>query len=190
MRMTRLAWMAVLGLLAAGLAMAPRACPQSSAPSEYQLKAAFLFNFAKFVDWPDASFSSPQAPFTVCVLGKDPFGHFLDDALENKRIGTRTLAVERLKDKSEARHCQLVFVSTSEADKLPAIIEAVRGASVLLVGETPDFASSGGIIQFTFEDGRVRFLINSDAADRASLRLDSKLLALATVVHEGHAKGG
>jgi len=170
---------------------APLVRSEDTPPSEYKLKAAFLFNFAKFVDWPQSSFTNPQSAFRVCVLGKDPFGHLLDDALLNKKIADRTVLVERLKDKSEARHCQMLFVSASEAESLSTVFDAVRGANVLLVGETPDFAASGGTIEFTLEDSRIRFIINTDAADRARLRFDSKLLALAKIVHdEGHSKGG
>jgi len=96
-----------------------------------------------------------------------------------------------LKDKSEARHCQIVFVSSSEIPHLADIIEAVQGENVLLVGETNGFAASGGTIEFTLEDDRVRFAINTDAADRSGLKFSSKLLALAKIVHDQErAKGG
>lgn len=155
------------------------------------MKAAFLFNFAKFVDWPQNSFATPQSSFAVCVLGKDPFGHLLDDALLNKKIADRSVVIERLKDRSEARRCHMVFISSSERDNLPATLDSFRGTHVLLVGETDNFASSGGTIEFILEDNHVRFIINTDAADRARLRFDSKLLALAKIVHdEVHSKGG
>jgi hypothetical protein len=187
----RLFWFGVAGILFL-VSTAPLGRSQNAMPSEYKLKAAFLFNFAKFVDWPEGTFVNSQSAFAVCVLGKDPFGHLLDDALSSKKIADRPVVVERLKDKGEARRCQMVFVSATEGDSLPAVLDAVRGASVLLIGETPDFAASGGTIEFTLEDSRIRFLINTDAADRARLRVDSKLLALAKVVHdEGRSsKGG
>jgi len=164
---------------------------QLSGTSGYAVKIAFLFNFAKFIDWPPSSFASPQSPFTICVLGQDPFGHMLDDTLQGKMIGERPLAVRRLKDKTEARSCQMVFVSSVESPHLAEIIGSLHGANVLLVGETNGFASLGGTIEFTLEDNRVRFAINPDAADRSGLKLSSKLLALAKIVHdEGHSKGG
>ena len=163
---------------------------QTNPPSEYQIEAAFLFNFAKFVDWPTDSFTNPHS-FAICVLGKDPFGHLLDDALLNKTIADRSVVIERLKDNSEVRRCQTVFVSSSESAHLAEILESLRGANVLLVGETAGFAASGGIIEFTLEDGHVRFTINTDAADRAGLKFSAKLLSLAKIVHdEGHSKGG
>ena len=164
---------------------------QTSATSGYEVKTAFLFNFAKFIDWPASSFPSPQAAFTICVLGQDPFGNVLDDTLLGKIIGVRPLVLHRLKDKNEARHCQMVFISSSESARLPEIFASLQGTDVLLVGETPGFAASGGTIEFTLEDNHVRFTINLDAADRSGLKFSSKLLALAKIVHEErHSKGG
>lgn len=172
--------------------LSPMARAQANPRGEYELKAAFLFNFAKFIDWPHGSFASPQSPFTICVLGEDPFGRALDDNLRGKVIGDQPLAIRRLKHKAEARRCQVVFVSSSETADLAGIIETLRGANILLVGDTTGFASSGGTIEFTLdEENHVRFTINTDAADRAGLKFSAKLLALAKIVHdEAHAKGG
>jgi hypothetical protein len=170
---------------------APLAWGQSGGTTGYEVKTAFLFNFAKFIEWPASSFATPQSPFAICVLGQDPFGNILDATLQGKVIGARPLAVRRLKDKSEARSCQIVFVSSSESAHLTDIVGTLRGASVLLVGETNGFAASGGTIGFTLEDNHVRFAINTDAADRSDLKFSSKLLALAQIVHDQeHAKGG
>src|ERR1700674_3532339 len=104
-------------------------------------------------------------------------------------VGNRPLAVQRLKDKAEARRCQMVFVSSSESAHLADIVGSLRGANVLLVGETNGFAASGGTIEFTLEDNHVRFAINTDAADRSGLKFSAKLLALAKLVHdEWHLK--
>ena len=164
---------------------------QLSAPTGYEVKTAFLFNFAKFIDWPPSSFTGPQSPFTICVLGQDPFGNVLDDTLLGKIIGARPLVIRHLTDKVEARHCQMVFVSTSEREHLTEIFASFQGANVLLVGETDGFAESGGTIEFTSEDNHVRFTINLDAVDRSGLKFSSKLLALAKIVHdERHSKRG
>jgi hypothetical protein len=162
---------------------APLTSGQLSQPSEYQLKAAFLFNFAKFIDWPQTSFASAEAPFAICVFGKDPFGSVLDDVLLNKTIAARPVVVKRLRDKAEARHCQMVFICSGEYEYLQGILESLRGVSALIVGESDGFAASGGIIEFTLEQGHVRFTINTDAAEQAGLRFSSKLLALAKIVH-------
>jgi hypothetical protein len=162
---------------------------QADVPTEYQLKAAFLFNFAKFVDWPAGSFSSPQSPFFICILGVDPFGHVMDDTLQGKTIGAHAVVIQRVKDSAELRHCQMTFVSSSERLRVPEIIEASKGTSTLLVGESAGFAVAGGAIQFDLEENRVRFLINTDAAERAGLRVSSKLLSLAKVVHDAVNNG-
>jgi YfiR/HmsC-like len=162
-----------------------RLCAQTSLPSGYQLKAAFLFNFVKFIDWPASSFANSQSPFTICVLGQDPFGSILEDTLQGKMIGDRSLTLRRLRDRAEVRLCQMVFVSSSERAHMAEIIAVVQGTGVLLVGETNGFAASGGTIEFTLEDNHVRFTINTDAADRSGLKFSSKLLAVAKIVHNG-----
>jgi hypothetical protein len=164
---------------------------QGSSPGEYQLKAAFLFNFAKFVEWPQSSFANPRSPFEICILGNDPFGPAIDDVLRGKAIGEHPVVVARPKEVADARHCQILFVSSSEQKRLPAILAALKGTNALVVGETDGFAVSGGIIQFTLEEERVRFMINTDAAERAGLQISSKLLALARIVRDapGNAKG-
>jgi hypothetical protein len=144
-----------------------------------------LFNFAKFVDWPSSSFAGPQSAFSICIMGADPFGRIIDDSLRGKAIGGHPVAVERARDANEARHCQMVFVGYSEKGRVAEILGSLRGTNALIVGETEGFAAAGGAIQFAIEENHVRFLINPDAAERAGLKLSSKLLALATIVHDG-----
>lgn len=165
---------------------------QENAPSEYQLKAAFLFNFAKFIEWPRGSFDNAQEPFAICVFGKDSFGSALDQALANKTVNDRPISIQRTKDKTELKHCQIVFVGHLEAPHIADVQDALEGTNALLVGESEGFAESGGMIEFTIEQGRVRFSINPDAAEHANLRLSSKLLALAKIVHGSrtHPNGG
>jgi hypothetical protein len=187
LRRIRLGWRQSIALVLAALlssACAPTDWAQANPPGEYQLKAAFLFNFAKFIDWPPTSFSNPQSPFVICILGPDPFGRAMDEVLRDKSIDNRPVAIERFKDIAPARQCQMLFVSQSESARLADIIQQVRGTGVLLVGESDGFAAAGGTIQFALEDNRVRFLINTDAAERAGLKVSSKLLSLAHVVHD------
>ena len=162
---------------------------QSSEPTEYQMKAAFLFNFAKFIDWPPSSFATAEAPFSICIFGSDPFGQAIDSTLKGQSIRGRGVTVQRVHDASQLRHCQMAFVASSERHHLQDILQAIRGASVLLVGESPGFAADGGTIQFQMEDNRVRFSINPDAAERAGLRISSKLLSLATIVRDSAGSG-
>lgn len=177
-----------VSLLIAVLLCAPRLRSQQ-ALSEYQVKAAFLFNFGKFVQWPDGSFAGPEAPFQVCVLGEDPFGPALDDTLRGKTIANHAVVVARIKDVSGARRCHVLFVSSSEQPRLAAIFAAERMSKTLVVGETEGFAASGGAIQFTLEEKHVRFAINPDAIQRSGLQVSSRLLALANIVHDGARAG-
>lgn len=165
-----------------------QAAPQSTA-SEYQVKAAFLFNFAKFVEWPDATFASASSAFKFCVFGKDPFGKTLDDALLGKKVAEHPVELLRARKLSDLEGCQVVFVSSPETTHLTDAVEKLRGRNVLLVGEGEEFAGSGGTIQFFLQDNRVRFAINPDAANRAGLKISSKLLALASVVHDDRSGG-
>lgn len=166
----------------AGLVLPARG--QADAATGYEVKAAFLFNFAKFIEWPPGAFAAPQSPFVICVLGQDPFGNILNDTLQGKTLGDRSFTVQRLKDKADIRHCQMVFVSSLESAHLAEIVESIRGAHVLLAGESTGFAASGGTIEFTLEDNHVHFTINTDAANRSGLKFSSKLLALAKIVHD------
>ena len=152
-------------------------------PSEYQLKAAFVYNFAKFIDWPPAAFSGPQSPFAICIFGADPFGSVIDDALRGKTVADHPVVIRRTKDVVVARRCEIVFVGASEKNHLSELLQDLKGANVLAVGDFTGFAASGGTIELTLQDSRVRFAINPSAADSAGLRISSKLLALATIVH-------
>jgi hypothetical protein len=179
----RLRSMAAIGLLV--VTLCPPAHSQSEQPGEYQLKAAFLFNFAKFIDWPPGTFATAASPFTICILGEDPFGHDLDESLRYKTIAYRSIAVRRCQTEAEARACQILFVSRSQSHRISNILQGLRGANVLVVGESEGFAAGGGAIEFVLQEDHVRFRINPEAAARAGLTVSSKLLALATIVHDG-----
>jgi hypothetical protein len=181
----------IIVIVSMSMSFASSAWGQLKSAAGYDVKTAFLFNFAKFIDWPERSFATPNSPFSICVLGEDPFGNALDETLQMKMIGDRPIIVKRLKDKVQVRGCQMVFVSSSESAHLNEIVGSVQGINVLLVGETSGFALAGGTIEFTLEDNHVRFTINADAAARSGLMFSSKLLALAKIVHDQeHSKGG
>jgi YfiR/HmsC-like len=152
------------------------------------VKAAFLFNFAKFVEWPGSSYMGGGAPFSICVLGEDPFGDALT-SLRGKFVANRPVAVWRIKNVEAGWRCQILFVSSSEKSHLPAIFSALRGANALLVGETDGFAARGGAIQFILEENHVRFAINPATIRRAGLQVSSKLLALAKIVRDDQSSG-
>jgi hypothetical protein len=152
---------------------------QAQSSSEYQVKAAFLYNFAKFVDWPAEAFAGSNGRLIIGVIGDDPFGGALDQAINGKAINGRPLVVRRLKWSQDLRSCHIIFISSSERQRLPQIIQNLKGASVLTVGDMGQFNQHGGIINFILEANKVRFEINSRGADQARLRISSKLLALA-----------
>jgi hypothetical protein len=152
---------------------------------EYQVKAAFLFNFAQFVDWPDTVFTAPDAPFYIGVLGDDPFGTALDEAVRDESIGGHKMIVQRARQVADLKSCQMIFVSKSEKSHLPEILTAVGSRTVLTVGEVPGFARSGGEINFFLEGTKVRFEINPGAAQNCGLRFNSQLLSLGRIVTTG-----
>ena len=164
--------------------------PQDSLTGEYQLKAAFLFNFAKFVEWPPSAFSTDKAPITLCIAGGDPFGNTLDALISGKRIDNRNIAARRTKSVGDMADCHVVFVDGSEDRHLPEIVDRLKGGATLIVGESPDFAERGGEIQFYLHSGKIRFSINVDAVQRARLTISAKLLALATIVHDDNHLAG
>jgi hypothetical protein len=147
-------------------------------PLEYQVKAAFLLNFAKFVEWPANAFAAPDAPITICILGDDPFGGVLDQIVEGESIDGRKIAVRRMKRPSASQACQILFVSKSEK----AFSTSELGPGVLTVGEGEGFLAHGGVIAFVIEDRRVRFDVGKSAAEKAGLKLSSKLLRVARSV--------
>ncbi len=150
---------------------------------EYEIKAAFLYNFAKFVEWP-ADVSRGQDVLTIALLGRDPFGPVLDQMVTDKTVRGRRIVVRRIASVEEAQGCQIVYVGASEERHLGEIIRSLAGRSVLTIGETDEFTSRGGIISFRLEEQKVRFAVNLQAAERARLTLSSQLLRLAQIVTE------
>lgn len=148
---------------------------------EYQVKAVFLFNFAKFVEWPAQAFKSADSPIEICVLGPNPFGSSLYKAVEGKVVGNRRFEVREVRDAPQASECHIVFVSASGWTGSRTVLGEIKKCCVLTVGETGEFIPRGGMINLRLENARVRVEINPDAAERAGLRISSKLLSLAEI---------
>jgi hypothetical protein len=163
---------------AAFAASAGSASAQAGQAGEYDLKAAFLLNFAKYVEWPA---SATRTSFVVGVVGADPFGGALEK-IEGKPVRGLTVAVKKFKTVAAVADCDLLFVPIGESTKLSEILAGVRGKNVLLVGESSGFATGGGGVNFVVEDKKLRFEINQDAAADAGLKISSQLLKLARVV--------
>ena len=161
-------------LLAAALSRA-----QAPPPSAYQLKAAFLYNFAKFIDWPPEAFAENKSPFIIGVLGDNPFGNVLDQTVAGKLINDRPITIQPFRAGDAVTNCHILFISSSEKKRLPEIIQTLRTTAVLTVGETERFIETGGMVNFVQEASKIRFQINDDAAKAARLKISSKLLSLA-----------
>ena len=155
---------------------------QSPTAGEYQVKAAFLFNFAKFVEWPASSFSDASAPLRICVLGRDPFGEELRNITKKKTVNGHKLEVSQVFDLQMARTCQILFIASSETARLKQILASLRGTDALTVGDTKGFVEQGGMINFVLENSRVQFEVNRKAAEQGGLKISSKLLSVAKLV--------
>lgn len=178
----------VASLLLAAILVAVPAAPAQEAATEYDLKAAFLYNFTKFVEWPADAFHDDRSSLRLCVLGEDPFGESLR-AMAKEEVAGRKLMVLSVAAMNDPAGCQILFVSRSERRRMPRILAAVREAPVLTVGDTAGFLEQGGIINFILQGSRVRFEINQESAERVGLRVSSKLLRLATRVVSGPGQG-
>ena len=154
---------------------------QAPVPDEYQVKAAFLFNFAKFVEWPPEAFATADEPIGICVLGQNPFGAVLEETVRGKFIGKRSFEVRQISNAQQAGSCHMVFVSASEGTRSHALLAGLKNKQVLTVVETDGVNSEGGVIGLSLKDGRVRIEIDPGAAERARLRISSKLLSLANI---------
>jgi len=178
----------VLALGAALLWLAGLEEVRAAQSGERDLKAAFLYKFAKFVEWPQAAFPEPSTPVTLCVLGDDPIGASLEAVVKGEKLNDRRLVVRLLRDPQATQGCHVLFVGP-EKGRLPEILAPLRGSGVLTVGGAADFLDQGGMIRLFLEQKRVRFDINLDAAERSRLNLSSKLLRLARVVSPQRREG-
>lgn len=168
----------VLLLAAAGLGA------QAELP-EYVLKAGFLFNFAKYVEWPEGAFREPGSPLVIGVVGRDPFGKDLDRTLEGKTVKGRPIRVVRFRSPEDIRDVHILFVPSSEEHRIEAVLRQVRSKPTLLVGEGPRFCREGGTLNILLQDGQPKLQANPDAAARANLTIDAKLLRASTIVRGG-----
>ncbi len=173
-----LAWVAASLLFFTTAASA--ALPEAS--KEYQVKAAFLYNFTKFVEWPGGRYDSPEAPIVIVVLGRSPFGGALAAAVEGRQAGGRAIVVRPAASAEEVKEAHILFVPAGEEGRFAALAGALAGGAVTTVGESDRFAAHGGMITFVHEAGRLRFSINLEAAEREHLKFSAQLLRLATHV--------
>jgi uncharacterized protein DUF4154 len=169
-------------ILSAVLVFVPRTNAQRLTATEYQVKAAYLYNFGKFVGWPDKGALSKDEPFEICVLGEDPFGLTLDSALTGAKISGKIVTAKRISKPQEIDSCRILFISSSEGAHLEEILGTLERASVLTVSDIPQFSQRGGMIEFVLDGGRVRFQVNLTNAEGAGLNMSSELLKVAVRV--------
>jgi hypothetical protein len=167
-------------LVAAALAASAALSAETRSPSESDVKAAFLYNFTKYVEWPAESLSGDS--LVLCVFSRDPLGSILDETVRGETVHDRRLTTRRLTQLEQARSCHLLFVAASEEKDLTRVLQVLEGAHVLTVGDGEQFAEHGGMIGFRTEENKVRFDINVEAAERAGLKISSQLLKLGRVV--------
>lgn len=180
----------ILSLIVTALVFAPAAGAQAANhPTEYQVEAAYLFNFGKFVTWP-AQTSSKRKSFGLCVLGPDPFGPVLVQTVSGETLDGKPVITKHIASTAESAGCAIVFISSSERGRLGVLLPALAKQHILTVSDIPHFVDRGGQIGFVFEGGHVRFEVNQSAAEDAGLSLSSELLKVAVSVKTANAKGG
>lgn len=177
-----LAWIAFTLLAPAPALHAGGGSVSGTVSEEYRVKAAFLFNFARYVHWPAEAFVDDDAPIVVAVYGDDPFGSALVDALAGKQIEKRRFVIERITGLDKLRPVHLLFVPDSSEREIGPIVEHYAGTSTLIVGDSMKTVEANGSIGFYFEQKKLRFAINAAAIKRCNLEVSSQLLKLAHIV--------
>ncbi|MGH8023337.1 MAG: YfiR family protein [Limisphaerales bacterium] len=173
---------AVVALFSVMVAVGFNCQAQNSRPTKYQIEAAFIYNFARFVDWPTQAFARASSPLVIGVLGKNRFGADLAKTINDKVIRGHPLKFRECASLPDAMRCQVLFISDSEKGRLSKIISTLGAGNILTVGEMDNFIDQGGMINLTIIDQKVRFEINNSAAKAAGLTISSKLLSLAIKV--------
>jgi len=155
---------------------------QKLKPTDSEVKATYLYNFARFVEWPANAESTKSDSFAICVLGRDPFGQALDATVAGETLGGKAILVKRVSKPQDALSCRVLYISSSEENRLIADFAALDKAGVLTVSDIPQFAQHGGMIQFVLDGNKIRFEVNLARAEGAGLSLSSELLKVATTV--------
>jgi hypothetical protein len=154
---------------------------------QYRVKAAFLCNFARYVEWPEQRFKNHADPFAICVFGESPFGGELEQATKGQVVDGRAITVLEIREPKEAFACHILFVVSSERKSFRSLAAMLSGAGVLTVGESRGFTDDGGVINLKLQDGRIHLEVNIEAATQQHLRISSKLLNLAQIVRTQEA---
>jgi hypothetical protein len=170
--------MAVLSALVLGLLGGV----QDAELPEYVLKSGFLFNFAKYVEWPADAFEGPKAPIRIGVAGEDPFGTLLERTQKDKLVNGRAFTIERFREPADVKRCHILFVARTDKGRLASFLERARDPGVLTVGEDKGFAQAGGVVTILIEDGKPKLEVNLEAAQERKVTINAKLLKVAVLV--------
>jgi|SRR6185436_4800556 len=149
--------------------------------SEYQVKAVFIYNFTRFIDWPSEAFKSPDEPFIIGIIGEDPFGTYLDETVTGEKIGTHPIQIQRFADIKQVVKCHILYVSSYEPEEAEKILSAVADKSILTVSDATAFNKWGGMIRFFTENNKIRLQVNVEASKKSGLTISSKLLGVAQI---------
>jgi hypothetical protein len=166
---------------ALGLILASGGRADDDAPKEYQVKAAFIYNFVQFTQWPDSAFSASDSPLVVAVFGSNPFGDSLQKAMDGKKLGNHPIVVKQFDSTDSIPSCHVLFVAASEEGRLNDVFRSAADHPILTIGEATTFCDKGGAMRFLIDDGKIRFEVNLDAVKRAGLHISAKLLNLARI---------
>jgi hypothetical protein len=154
----------------------------AAASAEYQVKTAYLYNFAKFIQWPADAFADSSSPIVIGILGEDPFGSSLDQVISQRQAQGRSLRIERYQSLADIKHCHLLFVSRSEAKRQSELLRAIADSGLATVGESADFTHDGGQIRFFFtSDQTIKIEVNPQAAKRAGIFISSRIMKIARI---------
>ena len=153
-------------------------------PSEYQVKAKYLYNLARFVEWPEQSFADSNSSYIIGVLGEDPFGIDLEKTVEGKKAKGRNFIVKRFKKSEDVQFCHILFIKLADNIQLSNTIKKVNHENILTVSDTKNFAKNGGIINFITKEKKIRFQINLSAAEQSGLQISSKILRQAEIIEQ------
>lgn len=173
----------MVGLAIAAICVLAASAPAQNRVSESDVKAAYLFNFGKFVRFMPADPDIKRQSFDICIVGEDPLGATLDGLTANEQLDGKPVRVARLKAAAEAHGCAIVYISASEGSRVRSDLDALRGQHVLAVSDADNFLQNGGMIQFVIQKNHVRFAVNLDAVRKARLSLSSELLRVAVSVN-------
>ena len=161
----------------------PRSFGQSQKEVEYKLKAAYLFHFLQFAEWPDSVFENEKSPIILAVLGKDPFGKILDETVMSEKIGDHPIIIKRFQSFNQLGFCHVLYISSSEKYTFRNILKHIGVSPVLTISDIDGFSEQGGNISFYLEENKVRFAINMQTLKQADLKVSSKLLRLAKIIN-------